>query len=407
MLVAFVAAAVMASSGLTAIAHTESTLDSNDVRGLLDIKSMTVSHKGEDIMVHALETFSDWSPRDLGSTSYFVFILDTGGTRGSFERCAFIYQTRGNLRGALTNCGKKYLTGLKVIKLAANSVEVRIETDRLGGIDSYRYGVESFYEGTGCPSRCVDAAPDDFPLPFQDIRRPTITVQAPIPSDVRTTPDIQVDYSVSDVGGSGLASWALDWSEMGTGVWEPIASGSSPVVSTFDPGELPEGSTFAFHGTASDGQGNVAEKTRYVAIPIDDGSFALSDYSGTWITSTPADSYLATLSTGMGDSATDAVFTATLPCPEGYRCRLIWIAPGYGEWDGLVTVRWAPPSIAGDISQVHSSDIEDLPRQRVFTSVARAGEWPSYEATVTIKAIKPSYTVPIDALAWLVTPKVP
>ena len=397
------AATLVAGLGLmqsAAFAHTQTFGDENDVPGSLDIRSTSVGHRFDGQVVHHIQTFGDWSLGTLGTESFFVILIDNAGTHRSFERCAFAFRSRDRLRGVLTNCRSNFIDTLGATKVGGDGVDIKIPRARLGG--SYRWVAEAFYTSSGGPCRatCVDAVPNDFPLPLHDVTDPDVKVSAPLlPSDVGTSEDVEVEYSVSERGGAGLESWTLRRTvQDGVSSGEELQAGTSAVNSSVQMDDLVEGTTYAVQMHAVDGQENIGIDTTYVSAPWDDASPGLSDgYSGSWSASTPAGSFAGTMHVA---TAEDAVLQLTMTVPADHRVRVVWVAPGTGSWSGTLTVSGYGRNASRTVS---AHTIADLPRQRIIDLPLDALSFPS-PLTIEISVPSKGGAVPVDAVAVVLTP---
>jgi hypothetical protein len=379
----------------SALAHEETIADGNDAPGPLDIRSTSVRHLGDGRVVHHIQTFRDWSLHTLNVDSFFVILIDNAGTHRSFERCAFAFSLRGHLKGSLTNCKGNYLTSLSVDKVGGDGIDIKIPPKRLG--DSYRWAAETFYTSAGgaCRQSCVDSAPNTFPLPFHDVAPPDVSVSAPLlPSDVGTSSTVDVDYSASDTGGTGLQSWVVRRSADDGGDWEDLQSGTAPASGTLHMSGLVEGATYLVQTSATDGQDNVGTAETYVEAPWDDASAGVSaGYSGSWtIASPPAGSYAGTLHVA---SAENATFELSMIVPADHRVEVVWVAPGTGSWEGTISATWP---WSPEVATVDASSIPDLPRQRAADLNLVSG---TSAALLIVQISVPAGggAVPLDALA--------
>lgn len=385
-----------------ASAHTETIDDANDVSGDLDIRSAGVGHRHSGrVIVHHVQTFGDWSAGTLGDDSFFVILIDNAGTKRSFERCAFAFRDRHGLRGALTNCRSNFITRLDVDKVGADALDIKIDRSRLGS--SYRWAAETVYTtpSGACRGGCVDSAPNDFPLPLHDVAAPIVEVSASLlPSDVGTTSTVDVDYSASDIGGAGLERWAVSRRlQDGSSTSEDLQTGTTATSSSLQMADLAEGSTYALQVTAGDGQENTSEARTYVSAPWDDASPDLgSGYAGSWTTSTPGGAYGQTLHTASGE---DASLEYTMSVPADLRVRVIWVAPGTGNWSGTLAVSGFARNTEESIT---AFDVPDLPRQRVIDLQLNAVD-STTPLTISISVDPGGGAVPIDALAVIFTPR--
>ena len=209
-----------------AAAHTFTRNDGNDSPGRLDLLSVSVSHTATSV-VHKVRTFESWTPRSLGSRSFFIIQIDKNNTaEGVYERCAFIFYTN-RLRGSLTNCGSQFIRYLPVAKLSGTVASITIPKSQTG--DAYWWAGASSWNGPGpCRGGCVDFAPNDFPDMLHDIIPPVVNLE-PTPLRVwedSTTANFTFPFSVFDAH-TGIRSWIVQRRELGLPSWRFVTSGAS------------------------------------------------------------------------------------------------------------------------------------------------------------------------------------
>lgn len=337
----------------SAFAHTFTRSDGNDTRGLLDLKAASVKHVNDNL-VFTVTAFSRWRKSQLERDSYFLIGLDRDDDT-DLDRCAVIYYYGGRLRGAMTNCGRRTFTLLPVSKPNLRSARVTLHEDWAGG--DHRWAAFSVWvHGSACRNGCVDSVPNRLPLLFHDLTEPTISPLLPaVSTDVSATPTFSVTFSVSDPGGSGIASWALEQQLDGSTTWAPLAAGtvggpqSVEVVGS-------EGLSAVYRVTATDRHGNVATTASPIAVPVDDDSMgAFASFSGvTPETIVDPDAYGGTLTSFASGGALSIAYTD---------CRTIWfVASGADDWAIDVHLNGSPQgNYAG-----HNFD--DVQRQLIFTA---------------------------------------
>jgi hypothetical protein len=368
---------VIAFSLLTALlsagpvsAHTFTKVDGNDTRGLLDLRSASVSHTSRAV-VHSFRTFAGWGPRDLGrNSSGFIIGIDKNNDASQAERCVVIFYA-SRLKATLINCVTGVAIGpLPVSKPNRTTVKVTIPNRQTGF--SYRWAVVSLYfEQRPCLNGCVDGIPNLSSFILHDLIPPTVSMGTDPIRVWETGTDATFDFpfTLSDTGGAGVGTWRVQKREPG-GVWENtgvsgIGGGAkSPPV----PGE--EGTRNQYRVVVLDKQGNRRNGPAIlVYIPTDD-----DDLGPAGIFSNPptpvADGVF--FSGGYSPMATSDTLTYTFT-PTGDDCTFELIGPGDGTWtidvgNGVTT------------ETVSDTDIDDLPRQTIYTDGSCAS---TYVVTVT------------------------
>jgi hypothetical protein len=269
----------------TASAHEDLRKDGNDTRGPLDLRSAAVGHKGAGSVTHTLTTFTSWKPKLLRNGSYFALAFDTDDNAADFERCAFAFH-QGGWRGQLSNCGRRKVGKVDVRKTGPKSVEFTIGLGKLlgPGDGDYHWEAFSFYRNAhGCAKACSDSVPNHPPLLFHDLTPPQVTLRSfPDPtSNVSASTTFPVEFGVSDIGGSGIASWKLRQRPVhGTG-WSAAADGTDGGHQSVNV-NASEGDQLEFQVIAVDRQGNRAASMpagARVTVPMDDEDPSIT-YSG-------------------------------------------------------------------------------------------------------------------------------
>jgi hypothetical protein len=340
-----------------ASAHTFTKTDGNDARGLLDLRSASVSHKS-NVVVHSFRTFAGWAPSDLGrNSSGFIIGIDKNNDASQAERCVLV-TFRSRLRAAMFNCINGAPIGpVPVSKPNRTTVKVNIPKAQTGL--SYRWAVISLYfEERPCLNGCIDGIPNLTSFILHDLIPPTVSmVTDPLRVWIADTDaTFNFPFSVSDTGGAGVATWRIQKREPG-GVWENTgvsgvgAGAKNPPV----PGE--EGTRNRYRVVVVDKHANHKNGPgRLVYIPTDDDDLDPLDFS-------PAPtSQLSAAAFGGSYSAMAAsdVFTYTFT-PTGTDCTFELIGPGAGDWSvsvvadgGAATPITAPG--AGDRVTLYSDD---------------------------------------------------
>ncbi len=351
------AAAVLVSlvGAGTARAGTSTVPDADDVSGRLDISSASDGHAGTKTVTHTIRTFAAWPVGLIGprTPNYFLLELSTDADPAP-ERSVLIVSSAGHMVGLLFGPNSRFITSVHASRPNRHTVKVSIPRSRLGNPAGYKWQAFSFFRAPGaCHAGCQDRAPDGTTRVLHDLRAPTIDFPAqPVPADV----GYDVNFSVADTGGSGVASWSLQHRLFGTTTWAEVDNGNSggPQVS---PQLSAEDQDDQFRVVATDGHGNTRTSlVRTVSVPVDDDSFT---YAGTWATGGSITDFLGTLHT-----STDTSATATYIFNGSY---VALVAPG-GTGTARVTINGSNPVV------VHRGSFSG-PRRIVFQrSLANAAE---------------------------------
>jgi hypothetical protein len=329
-------------SGSPAVAHTFTKTDQNDIKGKLDIRSVTVSHTPTGAVAYRFRTYDGWKSRDLGpQRSFFIIQIDKNQDH-KYERCAFIFFASGQLRGVLSNCGRRRIRGLHVEKLSGTTAKVTIPKNELTPF--YWWAGVSVWSGPKpCANLCVDFAPNRFPDILHDLAPPTVSMATgPLRIwKVSTSNTFPFPFSLSDVGHSGVARWRVEAQLAGGSLWIQQAAGTgggpkSPLITEVNPSRNP------YRVVAIDKQGNRRiGATRLVYVPIDDTALS-SEFSVLPPATTPD-------GTAFGESYSlmpaTSVFTHSWTPPSS--CLFELVGPGAGSglvWNITVTPNNGSPS---------------------------------------------------------------
>ncbi len=248
------AAVLVALAGAdVAWAGTDTFQDPNDRPGRLDISSVEQGHSGRNV-THTITTFDNWPGSLLGRrTPNFLFIEISVDADRTTERSVLIVSSRGHLVGVVLDQQAEFLGRADVSRPNRHAVEVSIRRGLLGDPAGYRWQALAFFEGEStCAGGCLDRAPNGSRA-VHDLRAPFISFPQPDPpADVT----YDVEFTVRDAGGSGLAFWRLEQRIEDSGAaWETVAEGSTTgrqaVLFTTMPGESDQ-----FRIIAEDEHGN-------------------------------------------------------------------------------------------------------------------------------------------------------
>ena len=393
--------AVMLVGGVLAVfppvptwAHTAVISDPNDTAGPLDIRRETVSHeKGE--VIHRIETYGRWTIQSLGHDSYFEVLLDTSGTRKTFERCALIFQHYG-LAGRLTNCKSIQGMNLRVERLDAKTVTISIPDDRLPG--HYHYAAASAFFGDGpCKGGCIDVAPNRYPLPLHDLTPPIVTFTGShLVSDASTSVEASLGFDVTDRGGSGLRSWTLSDDGPVHDGYEIIDSGSSSSVVWEEPSPA-EGDTYLYRVVATDHHDNLTKADTWVSVPWDDANPGSGGvFTGAWSATSDPSAFLGTLHSS---SETGASYTIPFMSEAGSSTTVVWVGPGGGSWSAYTDLSCPFRSKGATVS---GSSTPAGARTRLYSKSISTGS-ASEPCTFKISVLSGG-PVPIDAIGIMTRP---
>jgi hypothetical protein len=283
------------------LARAAAISDPDDVHGKLDIASVTQEHGATGPVVHTITTYGPWGGRAISIRrgSGFVIDFDTaGGTRA--ERVAIVYRSHGILRVVVVTRRGRLVGFGSATRPNLRSIRVSVPRKLLGTPNGYRWRLFSVYTGSGCPSGCVDRAPDSGQA-IHDLTAPAVTFpKQALPASTTTA----VHFGVIDKGHSGLATWTLQARNVGDTTWTDVAGGSgSGDQSVTVTGA--QGDRRQFQVVARDNAGNVStSRMRRITFPIDDGNAGMT-YTGAWATTAAeALDYLGSLHTSSDTTAT-------------------------------------------------------------------------------------------------------
>lgn len=250
----FACAAVGALSVLCgpsfAAAGTVTHRDANDVAGRLDVKWARHGHSGGDL-VHTIGTWASFSSRALRGANMVAFALDTNRRwADDAEWWAYVYWTDGRLRAELVDSSFTSVTRISVRRPASNRLQVTIPRVTLGGARSYRWFAATVY------GSAQDFAPNRGGV-LHDLTPPTIRLTATrvVSAAAAAGESFPVEFSVSDTGGAGLASWRLEWRSAGAATWSRLRRGTTGGAKTVAVAGV-AGATYEFRVVALDRQRN-------------------------------------------------------------------------------------------------------------------------------------------------------
>ena len=344
-----------------AVAHNFTRNDGNDSPGKLDLRSVSVSHTSSAV-VHKVRTYDSWTPRSLGSKSFFLIQIDKNdAAQGVYERCAFIFYTT-RLRGSLTNCKDQFIRYLPVAKLAGTVATITIPKSQTGNV--YWWAGASSWSGRApCRGGCVDFTPDNFPDMLHDMIQPVVNLTT-TPLRVwesSTDANFTFPFTVSDAH-SGIKSWTVQRRQVGPPAWTFVASGTAAGPKNPEITDGVEGTRFDYRVVARDRQGNQRIRIRRIYIPTDDDNLGAA---GVFSNPPTPDSNGAYFSGGYSPMAATETLTYTFTAPGG-DCTFELIGPGDGSWTIEVSAD------GGLATWVSDADRDDLPRQTIYSDASCA-----------------------------------
>jgi hypothetical protein len=206
-----VAAVVLVGAALTVVplfasANHAAVRDSNDTKGVLDVRRVAVKGKRERPKWQVV-TFSGWSAASVWDQGYGLVYLDTFG-EGRFDYYALVLSNGYSLNGTLWRDRKKKadyrVAKLHVARANRRSFTVKIPLGKLKIPDArltYRWYAETIVSSGACPRSCLDRAPDSGavtePVPG---REPPTTPPPTIVPSLTVTPRASASPSARPPG---------------------------------------------------------------------------------------------------------------------------------------------------------------------------------------------------------------
>jgi hypothetical protein len=118
----------------------------------------------------------------------------------------------------------KAVAAAKASRPDRNTVKVSFPRAGINDKPGYRWIAASFFEGRGgCGGGCVDKVRNRGRI-LHDITAPTIDFP---PLGPPTSGQYDIQFTVEDAGGSGLASWTVEHRDVGVMVWESVQTGTT------------------------------------------------------------------------------------------------------------------------------------------------------------------------------------
>ena len=287
--------------------------DRDDTKGRLDIRSVaTITKYRSGVLtnpLHTLTMYQRWPSKLLSGANGIEILYDTKGDRRP-ERIAVAFYASGHLQGALLSAGGKYLGTVDVKRPSSKSIFIGLFPRQLGSPAGYHWAAYSFYKNAkSCPKTCLDRAPNHG-LVLHDITPPKISFPGSMKTvigrllPISATTNFNVDFNLTDTGGSGIGGWNLRERAEPDGSWTDVANGTGASNSVAR--SESEGSALTYEVIVQDGDNNQTMARAVKGVPFDDGylggTYSYEDpsflYSGTWTTTgASADDYLGTLHT--------------------------------------------------------------------------------------------------------------
>jgi hypothetical protein len=246
---------VLLASPQLALGGTSTVQDPNDRPGPLDIRSVSQGHAGERVK-HTIRTFGHWSKALLGpdTPNFFALQVSTDSDPRP-ERIVVIFSTPGRMVAGVFRPGGDFVGRATASHPNGHTAVVVIRRALLGNPAGYRWQAASSFRGNStCRGGCIDRAPNGARV-LHDLRDPTVNFpDPPVPSS--TT--YNLDFTVTDAGGSGLDFWRLEQRDEGETAWTTLEEDLTP---TTGPQSVPftadmPGDTDQFRVVAEDNHGN-------------------------------------------------------------------------------------------------------------------------------------------------------
>lgn len=142
-----------------AAANSTHVSDPRDVRGALDIETVTGTHIGANV-VHTLRTYKPFRSQLLTHNTFITFGFDTN-SNGTLDDVAIVVWFHGALHSALLTTDGSIVAELHVTRPNSRTVSIRIPTRLLGNPAVYHWYADAEYQGKpNCKKACFDDAPN-------------------------------------------------------------------------------------------------------------------------------------------------------------------------------------------------------------------------------------------------------
>jgi hypothetical protein len=366
----------------SAYADSKTVSDGNDRPGPLDIRSASHAHDGARI-VHTISTFSRWRLGVLGPNTSNLFALELStDSDPALERVVLVFSKKGHLVAPIIRLPSGAVVGsASASKPNGRTVRISIPRSLFGA--GYRWKAYSQYRKAGgaCSEFCIDRAPNSGRV-LHDVTAPRAFFFGSWTA-VPPAPEYDVQFSVFESGGSGLASWSLEHRSFGDTAWSVLASGAAGGSKTYHQ-IATQGDSDQFRIVAADRQGNRTESpVRTVSVPIDDTNAALA-YSSGWSVFGLTSAFLGTLHSGDDD---------LLPASVTYTFSgsfFAIVAPTGNDWIDSKGSVFVDGNHVGDF---FPSDLLEGSRQIVFS---RRGLDPGVSHTLRIDVAQAQ--LPLDGI---------
>jgi hypothetical protein len=238
-----------------ALAGTSTVQDPNDRPGPLDIRSVSQGHAGERVK-HTIRTFGNWPKALLGpdTPNFFALQISTDSDPRP-ERIVVIFSTPGRMVAGVFRPGGNFVGRAAASHPNGHTAEVVIRRALLGNPAGYRWQAASSFRGNRtCRGGCIDRAPNGARI-LHDLRDPGVSFPNP-PDPPAGQTSYNLDFTVTDAGGSGIAFWQLQQRDAGTTAWTTIEEQSSTGQQTVPFVAATAGDTDEFRVVAEDRHGN-------------------------------------------------------------------------------------------------------------------------------------------------------
>lgn len=169
-LVALAAGAVAAAAAFALLAPGRGSANNGrvsdprgDVRGALDIASVSHGHVGKNL-THTLRTYKPFSSKLLKGNSGILFAFDVNRDSDA-EAAVAVAWSHGALRGILVSEAGKRIEVVRVSRPDSRSVKVTLPQRAVATAPTYRWmAATTFQSRQTCRKGCVDSAPNHHRL---------------------------------------------------------------------------------------------------------------------------------------------------------------------------------------------------------------------------------------------------
>jgi hypothetical protein len=171
---AAIAGAALLGPGF-AIANNGRAGDPRDVRGALDIASVSQSHSGAKL-VHTVRFHQAFPSKLLRGGSVVTFAFDSN-VDGRLDYLAIVFWFEGALRGALADAHGTTIVRVPASRPDARTIKVTLPTSAFRDPPTYRWTAFTAFKDTqACRKTCVDVAPNRGLMTHRVYVAPTLSV---------------------------------------------------------------------------------------------------------------------------------------------------------------------------------------------------------------------------------------